>query len=123
MFNNTILLFHHLFPLFGLFLSILMHFFVNNNLHIYRRYILIIPKASEFESLKIIQLQASCTVSTPYFHYVNCTVHVSIPQHVLFRLCSSFINTIAQIIKILRFCNYFPGCPLYIFLMFSLTCI
>ena len=72
MFNKTILLFHLSFPLLSLFLSILMQYFVNSNLHVSTLYTLIIPKASELDNLKIIQLQASGTFNASYFHYVNC---------------------------------------------------
>jgi hypothetical protein len=46
---------------------------------------------------------------------------VSIPQHVPFRLCSCFMNTIAQISKILRFCNCFwvVHCSLLFYLTFT----
>jgi hypothetical protein len=73
MFNKTNLLLHHLFPLFNLFLSILMQSFVNSSLHVSNLYTLIIPKASELENLKIVQLLAAGTSNAPYFHYVNCT--------------------------------------------------
>ena len=73
MFNKTILLFHLFLPLLSLFLSILMQYFVNSNLHVSTLYTLIIPKASELDNLKIIQLQASGTLSASYFHYINCT--------------------------------------------------
>ena len=71
MFNKTILLFHLSFPLLSLFLSILMQYFVNSNLHVSTLYTLIIPTASELDNLKIIQLQASGTSNVSYFHYVN----------------------------------------------------
>ena len=71
MFNKTILLFHLSFPLLSLFLSILMQYFVNSNLHVSTLCTLIIPKASELDNLKIIQLQASGTFNASYFHYVN----------------------------------------------------
>ena len=71
MFNKTILLFHLSFPLLSLFLSILMQYFVNSNLHASTLYTLIIHKASELDNLKIIQLQASGTFNASYFHYVN----------------------------------------------------
>jgi hypothetical protein len=78
MFNKTILLFHHCLPLFNLFMSILMQSFVNSNLHVSTLYSLIIPKASEFESLKIVQLQASGT-----FSIMSIVLgRASIPQHV-----------------------------------------
>ena len=99
MFHKICLLFHHFYPLFCSFLSILMQFCVNNNLHVSTLYYYY-PLGKRVR---------------PYFHYVNCTGRVSIHQHVPFRLCSCFINTIAQIIKIVRFCNYFTDCPLYIF--------
>ena len=61
-------------------------------------YTLIIPKARKFESLKIIQLQASGTFNAPYFHYVICT-----------RTCTS---SVLQNFKILQL---FLDFPLYIF--------
>ena len=108
MFNKTILLFHLFLPLLSLFMSILMQYFVDSNLHVSTLYTIIIPKASEFENLKIVQLQASGTFNAPYFHYVNCTMTcINTPQHVPVRLCSCFMNTIAQFSKMLRFNNCF----------------
>ena len=49
-FNKTILLFHLFFPLLSLFLSILMQYVVNSNLHVSTLYTLIIPTASELEN-------------------------------------------------------------------------
>ena len=100
MFNKNILLFHHFVPLFNLFLSILMpyKYFINSNFHVSTLYTLIIPKARKFESLKIVQLQASGTFNAPYFHYVICT-----------RTCTS---SVLQNFKILQL---FLDFPLYIF--------
>jgi hypothetical protein len=48
----------HLFlPLLSLFMSIVMQYFVNSNLHVSTLYTIIIPKATEFENLNIVQLQ------------------------------------------------------------------
>ena len=115
MFNKTILLFHQCFPLFNLFLSILMQSFVNTNLHVSTLCTLIIPKASEFESLKIVQLQASGT-----FCIMSIALgRVSIPQHVPFRLFSCYMN--AKFSKIVRFCNCFWVVHYIFALLFSLT--
>ena len=66
-----------------------MQSFVNSNLHVSTLYSLIIPKASEFESLKIVQLQASGT-----FSIMSIVLgRASIPQHVPVRLCSCLMNT------------------------------
>ena len=99
MFNKTILLFHHSFPLFNLFMSILMQSFVNSNLHVSTLYSLIIPKESEFQSLKIVQLQASGTFS--------------IMSIVLGRTCSSlFLLDEYEILQNLKILPLFLGCPL-----------
>ena len=50
MFNKTILLFHLFLPLLSLFMSILMQYFVNSNLHVSTLYTIIIPKESEFKN-------------------------------------------------------------------------
>ena len=115
MFNKPILLFHHSFPLFNLFMSILMQSFVNSNLHVSTLYSLIIPKASEFESLKIVQLQASGTFSIMSIGLGRA----SIPQHVPVRLCSCLMNT--KFSKILRFCHCFWVVHYRFALLFSLT--
>ena len=107
MFNKTILLFHLYFPLLNLFLSIVKQYFVNSNLHVSTLYTLIIPKASELDNLKIIQLQASGTLSASYFHYVNCTRTCINTSIIPFLLCSCFMNTIAQFSKMLRLYDCF----------------
>ena len=115
MFNKTILLFHHFCPFSILFLPILIQSFVNSNLHVSTIYTLIIPKASEFESLTIVQLQASGT-----FSIMSIVIGgVSIPQHVPFRLCSCFMNT--KFSKILKFCNCFCVVHYRFSLLFPLT--
>ena len=97
MFNKAILLFHHFFPFSNLLLPMLIQSFVNSNLHVSTLYTRIIPKASEFESLTIVQLQASGT-----FSIMSIVIGgVSIPQHAPFRLCSCFMNT--KFSKILKF--------------------
>jgi hypothetical protein len=107
MFNKTILLFYLFFPLLRLFMSIITQYFVNSNLHESTLYNIIIRNASEFENLKIVQLQPSGTFSAPYFHYVNCTRTCINISTIPFRLCSCFMNTIAQFSKMLRFYDCF----------------
>ena len=65
MLNKTIVLFHHFVSLFNLFVSILMQSYVNSSLHVSTIYTLIIPQGKEFESLQIVQLQASSTLTSP----------------------------------------------------------
>ena len=117
MFNKNILLFHHFVPLFNLFLSILMpyKYFINSNFHVSTLYTLIIPKARKFESLKIVQLQASGTFNAPYFHYVICT-----------RTCTNTLKTYpfvsvlvyeydSSVLQNFKILQLFLDFPLYIF--------
>ena len=80
MFNKTILLFHLFLPLLSLFMSILTQYFVNSNSHVSTLYNIIIRNASEFENLKIVQLQPSGTFSAPYFLMSIVLGRASIPQ-------------------------------------------
>jgi hypothetical protein len=78
---------------------ILMQSFVNSNLHVSTLYSLIIPKESEIQSLKIVQLQASGTFS--------------IMSIVLGRTCSSlFLLDEYDILQNLKILLLFLGCPL-----------
>ena len=78
-------------------------------------YTLIIPKAKKFESLKIVQLQASGTFNAPYFHYVICT-----------RTCTNTLKTYpfvsvlvyeydSSVLQKFKILQLFLDFPLYIF--------
>ena len=78
-------------------------------------YTLIIPKARKFESLKIVQLQASGTFNAPYFHYVICT-----------RTCTNTLKTYpfvsvlvyeydSSVLQNFKILQLFLDFPLYIF--------
>jgi hypothetical protein len=107
MFNKTILLFHLFLPLLSLFLSILMQYVVNSNLHVSTLYTLIIPTARELKNLKIVQLQASGTFNASSFHYVNCTRTSFNTSTRTFSSLFLFYDTIAQFSNIWRFYNRF----------------
>ena len=78
-------------------------------------YTLIIPKARKFESLKIVQVQASGTFNAPYFHYVICTrtcTNTLKTYPFVSVLVYEYDSSVFQNFKILQL---FLDFPLYIF--------
>jgi hypothetical protein len=78
------------FPHFNLFVSIFLQSYVNSNLHGSTLYILIIHKARNSETFKIVHLLASVTFNSPYSH----NIMYQFLKDVHFRLCSCFMHTI-----------------------------
>jgi hypothetical protein len=88
-----------LFPHFNLFVSIFKQSYVYSILHVSTLYILIIHKARNSETFKIVHLLASVTFNSPYSHYIM----YQFLKDVHFRLWPCFMHTIAQFSRILRF--------------------